>query len=311
MRLAFVGQREYFHYTSLQAPAGGVEPTFLHFYPDGPVEPLLRSLHEARPDVVFVWRPELIPEGAFADVEALTIGYHTEPIIRPNGVDHPDLHYRWANLQRTDPRNFDRIVSFDPCVVPTIEQHMPVWRSFPIPVADSYFAPVAPANAQPRVLFTGRSTPHREAFLGHVKKDFDCVHIAHGVTDEELMPFLRRVDIGVNLHNEPYPTFENRVPAYLAAGLLVITEPLSPYHGLLPGRDLLEARSPVELYGLVERIQRLPEVFASVRHSGRRAAERWRASTVYPRVIADLVADVKAFGRGPGRPGTPATFGAT
>jgi hypothetical protein len=310
MRLAFVGQREYFGYTSLQAPSGGVEPAFVHFYPEAPVEPLLRELEAIEPDIVFVWRPELIPPKAFEAVRGVTVGYLTEPLPRPGGAVHADLEGRWLTLQRTDPGNFDRIVSFDPLVAPTVDAHMRVWRSFPIPVSDSYFAPVSPPNEQPHVLFTGRSTGHRERFLGPVKKDFPTVHLAHGVTDEQLLPFLAETDIGVNLHNEPYPTFENRVPAYLAAGLLVISEPLSPHHGLQPGRDLLEIREPYRLYELVAEAARTPHAFDTIRRNGRRAAERWRASRVYPRFARDLIQDVRAFGRGRPARDLPATLGA-
>jgi hypothetical protein len=310
MRLAFVGQREYFNYTSLQAPAGGVEPSFVHFFPGAPAEPLLAELHALEPDVVFVWRPELIPAGAFETLGSITVGYLTEPLPRPGATAHPDLEMRWRNLQDTDPSNFDRVVSFDPLVAPTVDAHMRVWRSFPIPVADSYYAPVNLPNARPRVLFTGRSTAHRERFLGPVKKDFDTVHLAHGVTDQELLPFLKTMDVGINLHNEPYPTFENRVPAYLAAGLLVISEPLSPHHGLQPGRDLLEVREPHHLYELVAEAARTPHAFDTIRRSGRRAAERWRASRVFPRFVNDLVADVRAFGRGRPAKDPPATLGA-
>jgi hypothetical protein len=310
VRLAFVGQREYFNYTSLQKPAGGVEPSFVHFFPGAPVEPLLAELEAIEPDVVFSWRPELIPHGAFADVAAITVGYLTEPLPRPGTDPHPDLVTRWETARNTDPSNFDRIVSFDPVVAPTVDAHMRVWRSFPIPVSDTYFHPVAPPNRQPNLLFTGRSTDHREQFLGPVKKDFPTVHLAHGVTDEQLMPFLRQSDIGLNLHNHPYPTFENRVPAYLAAGLLVVSEPLSPHHGLRPGRDLLEVREPFHLYELVERAARTPHAYDTIRLQGRRAAERWRASRVYPRFVRDLVADVRAFGRGRPAPTLPATLGA-
>ena len=310
MRLAFVGQREYFGYTSLQEPADGVEPAFVHHFPGAPAEPLVAELERLEPDVVFVWRPELIPAGAFAELGAITVGYLTEPLPRPGQPPHPDLTTRWEHLKQADASNFDRIVSFDPLVAPTVDAHMRVWRSFPIPVSDSYFAPVAETHDPPRVLFTGRSTDHRERFLGPVKKDFPTVHLAHGVTDEQLIPFLRDADVGVNLHNEPYPTFENRVPAYLAAGLLVISEPLSPHHGLQPGRDLLEVRDPFDLYELVAEAARAPHAFDTIRRQGRRAAERWRASRVYPRFVRDLLADVRAFGRGRPAPDAPATLGA-
>ena len=49
-------------------------------------------------------------------------------------------------------------------------------------------------------------------------------------------------DAGINLHNEPYPTFENRCGVYLAAGLLLISETLDPRCGLIPGRPLRRVR---------------------------------------------------------------------
>jgi hypothetical protein len=116
------------------------------------------------------------------------------------------------------------------------------------------------------------------------------------MTDAELIEIFDRVDVGLNLHNEPYPTYENRVSAYLAAGLLVVTEPLSPTHGLVPGTDYIEARTEYDIPRLLEELEETPDAFHMVRVSGRLQAERFRASRVYPRVVADLLADVAAFG---------------
>ena len=79
------------------------------------------------------------------------------------------------------------------------------------------------------------------------KRDFDVLHVIYGTTDDDLERFLREHDVGLNIHNEPYPSFENRVLVYLAAGLLVLSEPLSPRHGLTPGVDYLEYETPEEL----------------------------------------------------------------
>jgi hypothetical protein len=290
-RLAFVGQHAYFGYTSLQQEGGGVEPRFFDFRHGADFTPVRAALEEWSPDVVFVWRAEIIPAGGLTDLAAVRIGYLTEPLPRPGVADpHLDLRQRLTYLEMTDPENFDRIACFDPLVVPTVEKLMPVWRSFPIPVGDHYFGDVAEPNARPRILFTGRSTAHRESFLGPAKHDFDVIHLAHGVTDERLVQFLREVDVGLNLHNEPYPTFENRVQAYLAAGLLVITEPVSPTHGLLPGRDYVEVRTPWELHGVLAQLERHPDAFRAIRVAGRRNAERFRASHVYPRLVHDVLA---------------------
>jgi hypothetical protein len=296
VRLAFVGQRTYFDGCALRAPAGGVEPAFFDFAPDAPTDALLAALQAFAPDVVFAFRPELLPAGLLREVDAVTAGYLTEPLPRPDGASHPDLEARLEVLQAADVQSFDRIVCFDPLIAPTAERVLPVWRSFPIPVADEVFAPVRPAGARPRLLFIGRSTAHRERFLGPLKHSFDLVHLAHGVAGEQLERFFAEADIGVNLHNEPYPTFENRVSLHLAAGHLVLSEPLSPRHALQPAVDYLECAQPWEMWELCSRIGALPDAFHSVRVNGRRQVERFRASRVYPRFVFDLLADVDVFG---------------
>ena len=304
LRIAFVAQREYFASSTLEDPAGGLEPRFFDFRFDAPVEPLVAALSAWSPDVVFVFRPEMVPPGAFADLGAVTVGYLTEPLHVPGHPPHPDLDTRFEVLQRADPGNFDRICVYNPCFVATAERAVPIWRSFPIPISDRYYRPAGdPRPGGPRLLFSGRSTPHREAFLGPLKRDFDLVHLAHGVGDEQYRAFVDGSDVGLNIHNEPYPNYEYRVSEYLAAGLLVVTEPLSPYHGLRPGAELLVVRAPWEAWELVDAMRRAPEAFRPVRQAGRRAAERFRASRVYPRFVADLLADVRARG---GRRGLPA-----
>jgi hypothetical protein len=298
MRLAFVGQSTYFHYCALEEPAGGLEPSFVDFRAGDDPGALAAGLRRIDPDVIFSFRPEIVPAGALHGMRALRIGLFTEPIARPGGVDHPDLRERAGESAMVDSGNFDRLASFDPLIVPTLEQFCRVWRCFPIPVSDRYFGDVAPPRVRRRVLFTGRHTDHREALLRQAKHAFDVDHLAFGVNDDRLITFLRDSDVGINLHNEPYPTFENRVCVYLAAGLLLVSEPLSPPHGLTPGVDFLEVETADDLLNALTAFDEAPEAFRPLRLSGRRKAERWRASNVYPRIVRDLIADVELFGRG-------------
>jgi hypothetical protein len=297
MRLAFVGQSTYFHYCALEQPADDVEPRFFDFRAGADPDPLAGALRAFDPDVVLVFRPEIVPAGTFEGLGAVAAGFLTEPLPRPGSPSHPDLDRRLADLEQVDAGSFDRIIAFDPLIVPTVEQILPVWQTMPIPVADRYFAPVAPPRARRRVLFTGRSTGHRESILGPAKHVFEVAHLAHGVTDERLIQFLGDADVGINLHNEDYPTFENRVCVYLAAGLLLMTEPLSPEHGLVPGGDFLEIENADELHSALLAFHDDAEAFRPMRESGRRKAERFRASFVYPRLVRDLLRDVQLFGR--------------
>ena len=54
---------------------------------------------------------------------APVLGFLTEPV--PRSLDdkpHPDLAKRARDLEKLDPGNVDRLVSFDPMIVPVAEQ---------------------------------------------------------------------------------------------------------------------------------------------------------------------------------------------
>jgi hypothetical protein len=297
LRLAFVGQSTFFEACAMHERSARVVTRFVDFRHGADAEAMLADVHAFQPHAVVVFRPEIIPRGAFADLRAATLGFLTEPIPRTGGRRaHPDLRRRRADLRHLDAANFDRVVSFDPLIAATADEFMPVWRSLPIPVADRIYADVRRIQGPPRMLFVGRSTPHRESFLARTKAECDVLHIAFGVAAGELEEVMREHHVAINLHNEPYPSFENRVCLHLAAGHLVISETLSPTHGLEPGIDHLEVAEPDDLLRIARNLARFPDAYHRVRVRGRRKAEDFRASTVWPRLVGDLLRDVVAFG---------------
>jgi hypothetical protein len=295
-RLAFVGQSTYFEHCALEQETAGIEPAFIDFRSGADPERMLAAVEAFEPHVVFVFRPEIVPRALFRELRALTVGYLTEPLPRPGEKAHPDLERRLGYLEELDAANFDRIISFDPLIAETVDRFAPVWRSFPLPVADSFYAPVRRSSGAPRALFVGRSTVHRDLFLDPVKHKFDVIHLVHGISDERLIEFFGECEIAINLHNHAYPTFENRVSLSLAAGMLVMSEALSPTHGLEPGVDFLQVWLPWELEALLFNATHYPDLYRRVRIRGRHKAERFRASAVYPRLVMDLLLDFAAFG---------------
>jgi hypothetical protein len=296
LRVAFVGQGVYFRQCALEQTTAGLQPSFLDFRAGAHPEPLLAKLRALDPDVVLVFRPEIIPPGLFESLRAVTIGYLTEPLPRDGRAVHPDLRQRLYWLEQLDPGNFDRIISFDPLIAQTAASVMAVWRSLPLPVADSLFMDVRERADPPRLLFVGRSTAHREALLGPIKRGYPILHIGHGLFGERLARVLEQSDVQLNLHNHPYPSFENRVCLALAAGHLVISEPLSPSHGLRHGEHFLEVRTPEDLLAVVEELVDDGDAHADVQAAGRVEAERFRASRLYPELVRDALADVAARG---------------
>jgi hypothetical protein len=295
LRFAQVGQSTYFEACALDDSLDTIEPIFLEFRAGADPVPVLEALERFRPHVVLVFRPEIAPPGFFASTKAATIGFLTEPLPRATG-DHPDLQRRLNDLALTDPNNFDRLVSFDPLIADTAAGVADVWRSIPLPVADRLYSEVRPQRGKPRALFIGRSTSHRENILVAAKHRYDLLHIAHGVDLEMLAELFAGHDVGINLHNEPYPSFENRVCLHLAAGHLVLSERLSPSHGLEPGIDFVEISTPEEVLHVLHVLETYPGAYDRVRIRGRIKAELFRASAVYPRLIHDLYLDLAAFG---------------
>jgi hypothetical protein len=76
----------------------------------------------------------------------------------------------------------------------------------------------------------------------------------------------------------------------------VLSEPLSPTHGLEPGIDYVEVRDRDDLLNAVDQIHLYPDLYRRVRIRGRRKAEAFRASRVYPRLVHDLLLDIEVFG---------------
>jgi hypothetical protein len=295
LRVAFVGQRTFFEACSALGRHGPLHGDFVDFRLRGDPGVLRAQLEDLSPDVVVVFRPEAVPAGVLADLRATTIGFLTEPI--PRGKDSvSDQQRRLWELQQVDPGNFDRVVAFDPLIVKTAEEVLPVWRSLPLPVNDRYYADVRPLTGPPRLLFVGRSTAHREFMLTPVKHEYDLMHLAFGVDANELERVLREHDVGINVHNDKYLSFENRVLLHLAAGHLVLSEALSPLHGLEPGIDFVQFGHQGHLLWAIDRLVRFPSVYDRVRVRGRLKAEQYRASRVWPRIIGDAFADIAAFG---------------
>ena len=115
----------------------------------------------------------------------------------------------------------------------------------PLPVSRKLFYP----EDRPKdfdVCFLGKSTPYREQMLLPLKMRFSMVHVAHGLRDEEARILMNRSRLVLNLHNENYPNFENRVVQALFCHRPVLSELLTE-DLLLPDRDYLKIVSPEDL----------------------------------------------------------------
>ena len=297
LRVAFVGQRTYFEVCSLRERTAVIDPHFIDFRGGDNTGELLSDLGSFAPDVVVVFRPEIIPRGLFADLNRPVLGFLTEPLPRAGERSHEQLERNLTELERADPGNFDRVICFDPFGWEAAAARLPVWHCMPLPVDDRVFRSVDPASAPPRALFLGYSTPHREELLTTARSAVTLRHYAHGLMGDELLEALAWANIGINLHQDRRPlSFENRVLLHLASGHLVISEPLNPRYGLAPEVDYLEVTGPDRFKRVMCKLSRQPHAYDRIRFRGREAADRFRASRVWPKVLTDFLADLRASG---------------
>jgi hypothetical protein len=297
VRVAFVGARTYYEPAALHHATAGLAPAFVDFRDTSEAGALREKLDELAPHVVVVFRPESIPVGLFADLRAAVLGFASAPLPRSGERSHSSLEANLAALGNVDRANFDRVIVVDGDAFDAAAIRVPAWRSMPLPVDDRLFGPVRPARRPPRMIFIGYSTMHREQTLIAVKHELDIGHYAHGLVGEELERALAAADVGINVHGDQWvDTFEHVALIHLAAGHLLISEPLRPMFGLEPGIDFLEVENRDELNLRLHQLDQQPDAYDRIRVRGRDKAEQYRASRLWPEVIGDFLADVEAFG---------------
>jgi hypothetical protein len=284
LRVAFLGERAWLDLCAPPAPAAGLLPACFELWPDADNGSALELLGAFAPHVSVVIGPWLLREQELRELPGCTLGV---------------LHGAAAGEQAAAPlAAFDRLVSFDPGLTGTEVGGAALWRAVPPPVSDLYYEPARPLHRAPLALSIGEWTPHREAMLVDAKHRFDLLEVLSGVGGEELAELLREYDVGVHVAREHGGGFGPQVGLHLAAGQLLLSEPLAPAHGLEPEIDYLQVRSEEDIGWVLERLARFPEMHAGVRVRGRLKAERYRASRLFARIAHDLLADVAAFGRG-------------
>ena len=294
MRVTFVGREVEHRPWTLGAPAAGIEPAFVDHRETDAADAVLARVRETEPEVVVALRPDLLPGPALAgETGALTLAVATTDleVHRERDVWRPTLPQPEPPPR---PEGYDRVLATDPLLA----RAWGAWRSAPLPVDDAYYLPFARSDGVPRVLFLGESTAWRERWLIEPKHHYDLSHYAYGLVGEPLREVLEATNVGVLVRRDnQLAAFSRAVLLHLAAGHLLLTEPLRPTRGLEPGLDHVEVQAPDQLLHHLHQIRRRPGAFDHVRARGRERAELFRASLVWPRIVHDLVADVRAFGR--------------
>lgn len=276
MKLALVGQQEYYacHYESDIDSLFDVYKCQLKF--DAPFE-YYEKLIEFAPDVTIVFRGELISPAVISRLSGVKIAYSTEPfpkIIDGDVMYTVDSLGRFKHFLGSFNSDFDYIFHYDESSKTFLESQGVFLSGFgPLPIATDTYIPIdIPKNRQ--IVFLGRSSEHREKYLGLLKREFDVLHLAHGWPGlgahsvPDLLQAISGTQIVLNIHAEPELSWEPRVQQMLSCGSLLLSEKISPNKILEAGVDYLEFGDPWDLYQQCEEILKNSDLFDGVRLSG-------------------------------------------
>lgn len=284
MRVTFLGREVDHRPWTLGAPSRGWEPSFAEAVEDV----------DADADAVVVFDPRAVDPAA---LRAQTRGA-TLAVVQDTGFA-PGVEDAWTK----DPlpgatlvKGFHRVLATDPLLA----RAGSAWRSAPLPVDDALFADVdaletgAGPHTAPRIVFRGEETTWRSFWLPDLVEHYELVHITPG---EPFADAFAAADTALCLRTDrDRPEFPADALLHLAAGRLLLTEPLRPPRGLEPELDHLEVREPIDALHLLHQVRRRPAAFDHVRLRARIRMDQYRASVVWPRILTDLRADVGAFG---------------
>ena len=157
------------------------------------------------------------------------------------------------------------------------------WRSLVLPVADSIYGS-APDGPPGRAAWLGRPGARRAEYEQLFTHSIELIEARPAAPPT--------APVALNLHENGAPAFEHRAAVALAAGCVLVSETLTPAHGLEPGLDYLEGRTLDDLYLGVENAASAPAAFRRMRLRGCAKAERFRASTLLERVARDLLLEL-------------------
>lgn len=300
MKVAFVGQMEYFrfHFEDDLNDLYEVRKFQLRWF-DPPAD-YYEDLVAFRPDVTVAFRGEFLPAALFPRLSGIKIALSSEPmpkILDGELVHTADSLGRFRRFLTIFDRPFDFIFHYDQASESFFHsQGVHLSGFIPLPIAINTLKPL-PASPWRDILFFGRSTPHREHFLALLKREFDVLHIAHGfpgphgTIERDFLPIVSSFHVALNIHAEHELSWEPRVQQMLACGALVVSEPISPNPYLVAGRDFLVTTSPEDLYETCREILKDPTRYSHVRTSGlEQVRKRLSARSVLPDLFNRLVA---------------------
>jgi hypothetical protein len=193
----------------------------------------LVHVHNFRPNVSLLFRPELYPRQYLTTMPGLKIAFLSEPIpsLHANRLEHSDETRLRLTVYRSIAWDaFDWRIYYDKGKSSAAAYlNFPIDEYRPLPIDTSIFRPRRRWSRETYdVCFVGKPTPDRIAKLDFLRSSrLSFIWAAHGVSGGRLAALFQRCRVALNVHADGRQAFEPRVYLAAACGALVLTEPLS------------------------------------------------------------------------------------
>jgi hypothetical protein len=254
-KVAFIAQSEYFdlHYKNSLDDLYEVRYFPNAFHQD---TAFFQPVVDFNADINIFFRGEIVPKETLLALKGINVNISSEPFpkILNDTVDYTeDSLNRFKSFLEIEEKPFDYVFHYDEVSKGFFEsQGIKLSGYFPFPVSDNL--KFKPSEKKWDLFFIGRTTAHRDKYFGPLKRDFNFLHINHGVSGTDLLDFITQCKISINVHAEDEISWEPRTQLSLAAGSLLISEPLSPTSLLRPGIDYIEVKNQYEMYEVCKKV---------------------------------------------------------
>lgn len=204
----------------------------------------------------FFFRGEFVSRHILDSLSGQKVALSSEPFPRKIGknlVYSKDSLRRYIEFRRQVRRlPFDYVFHYDDASLDFMRRDgLHLSGSFAFPVATETYKEQS-ISKKWELFFIGRSTRHRESYFGTLKHNYNFLHICHGLYGPDLISYINKSKICLNVHAENETSWEPRMQMLLATGAFVISEHITPNKYLRPGIDYVEAASPMEMKEKVE-----------------------------------------------------------
>jgi len=207
-----------------------------------------KQLLEDDSDIMFFFRGEFVPQKILEKIKAIKVQLSSEPIPTANFSTADRVERLKMLIQNKN--KFDYFYHYDKTSIPILKNlGFEVDGEFVFPVATEFYKPLESEKIWDAGIF-GRSTVHREVLLGIPKRDFEILHVAHGVIGKLWVKMINQCRLGLNIHVDMFPSLENRTQMMMACGIPVISEPFTHNDMFEPGKHFIEidcTRDPRDL----------------------------------------------------------------